>query len=605
MDRRKSLGVRLVMSFMATSMIPIILITIFSYYNISNIVNKNNEELMKYNLMRTKTTLEISVESYEDVLVQIYSDDDVVSLINKINRKENLIVSKNQLRRALRGYFYAKQFIRDISVITEDGTLVFYDSITGAVTRSSWIPELGVSPKELYDTYINENKTFVMSTEEVERTLNKRNFLFHLGHRIVDFNRKNVNIGIVILSIDEEMLHNICSGGNQSSIAYSFIVDQEGKLVSYKEKDLLGSAVGGDKEDTDNKDKKQRYQDFAQEQKIFGNNDISIDYVHDEKLKWDIVNVSNRNEVLGKINQQQKITLITLTVSVAVLMVMIAFLTRDLTGSIKSVVKIMQSTGKGRLQERVKIDRKMPNEVKVIAYQYNTTMDQLVESVEKEKRLVRQKKDAEIMALEAQLNPHFLYNTLDTINWIAIGRKEFEISRAITALAVILRYGIDNSNGIVTIREEYEWLKQYLFLQQTRLKDGFESSIEIPPELMEMKVHKLLIQPFVENSFIHGFENIKRIPVLKISMELQQQNRLRILIEDNGKGMPEEIIGQMNKGIFQESGDKNQIGLKNAMYRISLYYEDQAEIQVESREDAYTRIYITLPVITEGDEEAV
>ncbi len=605
MDRRKSLGVRLVMSFMATSMIPIILITIFSYYNISNIVNKNNEELMKYNLMRTKTTLEISVESYEDVLVQIYSDDDVVSLINKINRKENLIVSKNQLRRALRGYFYAKQFIRDISVITEDGTLVFYDSITGAVTRSSWIPELGVSPKELYDTYINENKTFVMSTEEVERTLNKRNFLFHLGHRIVDFNRKNVNIGIVILSIDEEMLHNICSGGNQSSIAYSFIVDQEGKLVSYKEKDLLGSAVGGDKEDTDNKDKKQRYQDFAQEQKIFGNNDISIDYVHDEKLKWDIVNVSNRNEVLGKINQQQKITLITLTVSVAVLMVMIAFLTRDLTGSIKSVVKIMQSTGKGRLQERVKIDRKMPNEVKVIAYQYNTTMDQLVESVEKEKRLVRQKKDAEIMALEAQLNPHFLYNTLDTINWIAIGRKEFEISRTITALAVILRYGIDNSNGIVTIREEYEWLKQYLFLQQTRLKDGFESSIEIPPELMEMKVHKLLIQPFVENSFIHGFENIKRIPVLKISMELQQQNRLRILIEDNGKGMPEEIIGQMNQGIFQESGDKNQIGLKNAMYRISLYYEDQAEIQVESREDAYTRIYVTLPVITEGDEEAV
>lgn len=600
MDKRKSLGVKLVLSFMATSMIPIILITIFSYYNISNTVNKNNEELMKYNLMRTKTTLEISVDSYEDVLVQIYSDDDVVSLINKINRGENLVVSKNQLRRILRGYFYAKKYIRDISVITEDGTLVFYDSITGSITRSSWIPELGISPKELYHTYINKNKTFVMSTEEVEKTLNKRNFLFHLGHRIVDFNRQNVNIGIVILSIDEEMLHNICSGGDESSVVYSFIVDQEGKLVSYKEKDLLGSAVGGGSED-----KKQRYQDFAQEQKIFGKNDISIDYVHDEKLDWDIVNVSNRHEVLGKINQQQKITLITLAVSVAVLMVIITFLTRDLTGSIKSIVKIMQSAGEGKLQERVEIEKKMPNEVKVIADQYNTTMDQLVESVEKEKQLVRQKKDAEIMALEAQLNPHFLYNTLDTINWIAIGRKEFEISRAITALAVILRYGIDNSNGIVTIREEYEWIKQYLFLQQTRLKDGFESSIEVPPELMEMKVHKLLIQPFVENSFIHGFENMKRTPVLKIRMESWQQNRLRILIEDNGKGMPKDVTEQMNRGIFQESGDKNQIGLKNAMYRISLYYEDQAEIQVESRENEYTRIYVTLPVITEGDEEAV
>jgi len=598
MRKRKSLAVKLVMSFLAASMIPIVLITVFSYYNISNTVNKNNEELMEYNVMRTKKILEISVESYEDVLFQIYSDDDVVRLINKISRGENLVVSKYQLRRILRGYFYAKDYIRDISVITEDGTLVFYDSITGSVIRSSWIPTLGMSQKELYDRYINENKTFVMSTEEADKTLNKRNFLFHLGHRVVDFNKQNKNIGLVFLSIDEEMLHNICSGGDSSSVVYSFIVDQEGKLVSYKEKELLGSAVG-----RPDQDKKEKYQIFAEEQKIFGKDDISIDYVHDEKLNWDIVNVSNRHEVLDQINQQQKITFTTLAVSVAFLIVIISFLTRELTGSIKSVVRIMQSAEEGRPQERVKIDKKMPNEVKVIAYQYNTTMDRLLESVEKEKRLDRQKKDAEIMALEAQLNPHFLYNTLDTINWIAIGRKEFEISRAITALAVILRYGIDDSNGIVTIREEYEWLRQYLFLQQTRLKDEFEINIHIPPELMELKVHKLLFQPFVENSFIHGFENIKRKPMLKISMELWRQDKVRIVVEDNGKGMPKEITDQMNRGIFQESGDKNQIGLKNAMYRISLYYEDQAEIHVESRENEFTRITITLPVITEGGAE--
>lgn len=598
MRKRKSLAVKLVMSFLAASMIPIVLITVFSYYNISNTVNKNNEELMEYNVMRTKTILEISVESYEDVLFQIYSDDDVVRLINKISRGENLVVSKYQLRRILRGYFYAKDYIRDISVITEDGTLVFYDSITGSITRSSWIPTLGMTQKELYDTHINENKTFVMSTGEVDKTLNKRNFLFHLGHRVVDFNRQNKNIGIVFLSIDEEMLHNICSGGDSSSVVYSFIVDQEGKLVSYKEKELLGSAVG-----RPDQDKKEKYQIFAEEQKIFGKDDISIDYVHDEKLNWDIVNVSNRHEVLDEINQQQKITFTTLAVSLGFLIVIIAFLTRELTGSIKSVVRIMQSAEEGRPQERVRIDKKMPNEVKVIAYQYNTTMDRLLESVEKEKRLDRQKKDAEIMALEAQLNPHFLYNTLDTINWIAIGRKEFEISRAITALAVILRYGIDDSNGIVTIREEYEWLRQYLFLQQTRLKDEFEINIHIPPELMELKVHKLLFQPFVENSFVHGFENIKRKPVLKISMELRRQDKVRIVVEDNGKGMPGEIADQMNRGIFWESGDKNQIGLKNAMYRISLYYEDQAEIQVESRENEFTRITITLPVITEGGAE--
>lgn len=600
MGRHKSLGMKLVISFMGISMIPILLITMFSYYHILNIVNDNNKKLMKYNLSRTKTTLEISVESYQDILVQIYSDDDVVHLINKINRGEDLVVSKNHLRRILRAYLYAKDYIRDLSVITEDGTLVFYDSITGSITRSSWIPNLGINQKQLYNKYIDENKMFVISTSEAKESLNERNFLFHLGHRIVDYNRRNENIGIIIMSVDEQMLHNICTGDGQDSVAYSFIVDREGKLVSYKDKDLLGSAmINGEK------DKKLQYRDFAIQQNIFDRDSVSIDYVHDDKLNWDIVNVSNQHEVLDEIKQQQGITFTIFSFSVAILIVIIAFLTRELTGSIKSVVRIMQSAEEGRRQERVEIDRKMPSEVKVIAHQYNTTMDRLLESVETEKRLDRQKKDAEITALEAQLNPHFLYNTLDTINWIAIGRKEFEISRAITALATILRYGIDNSNGIVTIREEYEWLKQYLFLQQTRLKDGFESTIEIPPEFMELKVHKLLIQPFVENSFVHGFKNIERKPMLKIKMEMWKTDRLQIVIEDNGTGMPQSVAKQMNQGIFQETEDKNQIGLKNALYRIRLYYEEQAQIQVESKEHQYTRIYITLPVSSEGGRKTV
>lgn len=600
MGRRKSLGMKLVISFMGVSMLPMILITMYSYYNVWDIVNNNNKDLMTYNLNRTKAMLEISVESYEGILFQIYSDDDVVGLINKINAGEDLVVSKNQLRRTLRGYFYAKDYIRDISVITEDGTLVFYDSITGSITRSSWIPSLGFSQKELYEQYVNENKTFVISTREVEMTLNQRNFLFHLGHRIVDFKRQNRNIGIVIMGIDEQMLHDVCAGDDKDVATYSFVVNREGELVSYRDKELLGSIVA-----KTGKDKKQAYRDFAIQQDIYGEDSISIDYVHDEKWDWDIVNVSNQHEILREINWQRKATLTIFALSVVILIVIIAILTRELTGSVKSVVRIMQSAGEGQIQERVKIDRKMPSEVAVIANQYNITMDRLIESLENEKRLDSQKKEAEIAVLEAQLNPHFLYNTLDTINWIAIGKKDFEISHAITALARILRYGIDNSNGIVTIREEYEWLKQYLLLQQTRLKDGFESAVEIPPELMEIKVHKLLFQPFVENSFVHGFKNINRKPVLKIKIELWEQDKLRILIEDNGIGMPRGIAEQMNMGIFKDVAKKNQIGLKNALYRIWLYYEEQAQVRVESGKDAYTRICLDLPVSYKGGRDLI
>ncbi len=393
MKKRKSLGMKILMSFTVASIIPIIIINMFSYFNISRIVNDNNDDLTRYNLNQTKTDLDITMESYLDVLYQIYADDDVVNLINKINNDLDTAVSKNQLRRVLRSYFYAKKHIKDISIITADGTLIFYDAITGSTTRSSWLPNIGMSQKELYDTYTGEKKSFAISTQE---TLNGDYFLFHLGRRIVDFNRKNEELGIVILSVDEELLHGICSGGEEEMPVYSFIVDREGRFISYQERQLLGSSLslqGGNRV--------QAYEEFAQRQKIFGENDVNVGCIADERFGWDIVSISDQNETVGRIHRQQRMVFTILAAAIAFLAVIIMFFTRSLTGSIRTVVKAMQSAGQGRPYQRVRIDRKMPKEVEVIARQYNTTMDQLWEPVEKEKQLDRQKRDAEITALEA------------------------------------------------------------------------------------------------------------------------------------------------------------------------------------------------------------
>lgn len=588
MGRHKSLGMKLVISFMGISMIPILLITMFSYYHILNIVNDNNKKLMKYNLSRTKTTLEISVESYQDILVQIYSDDDVVHLINKINRGEDLVVSKNHLRRILRAYLYAKDYIRDLSVITEDGTLVFYDSITGSITRSSWIPNLGINQKQLYNRYIDENKMFLMSTSEAKESLNERNFLFHLGHRIVDYNRRNENIGIIIMSVDEQMLHNICTGDGQDSVAYSFIVDQEGKLVSYKDKDLLGSTmINGEK------DKKLQYQDFAIQQNIFDRDSVSIDYVHDDKLNWDIVNVSNQHEVLDEIKQQQGITFTIFSFSVAILIVIIAFLTRELTGSIKSVVRIMQSAEEGRRQERVEIDRKMPSEVKVIAHQYNTTMDRLLESVETEKRLDRQKKDAEITALEAQLNPHFLYNTLDSIIWMAEWGKNQEVVRMTSSLAKLLRRSISNEQEVVTVAEEAAYTETYLSIQKMRYKDKLEYEILVDPEIMQEKVIKLILQPLVENAIYHGIKYKEGKGLIQIR-GFRKGDQMILLVQDDGKGMDAEALAHIFEKHTRDTRS-NGVGLNNVNERIQLYYGEEYGISFQSSPGKGTEAAIRLP----------
>lgn len=137
------------------------------------------------------------------------------------------------------------------------------------------------------------------------------------------------------------------------------------------------------------------------------------------------------------------------------------------------------------------------------------------------------------------MNPHFLYNSLDTINWMAIEQEQYPISNVVSALGKILRYGIDNSNGIVTIADEQNWLKQYLFLHQNRLHNMLQCDVQIAEDTLGLRIHKLLLQPFVENAIIHGFSQEQELCCLRIHI-FRPDELLQIEISDNGRGIPAE-----------------------------------------------------------------
>lgn len=591
-QKKTSLRSRLILAFVVTSILPIIIVNLFSYYNTSGIVKDNVKELTGANLKQTKTSLDVWLDSYEDILFQVYTDDNIVELVDKINRKEDLIISKNQLRRTLRGLFYTKEYIKSISIITEDDNVIFYDLLTGSTTKNSWLQNMGMTQQELYDEVSSDNQTHVISTHEADVFAGEHNYLFHLGHRIINYKKTEAQLGIVVVSIDEQLLKNICSGDGVDDNSMNFIVDENGKIVSYAEDGQLGLQIKGWGKTKEQKERS--CQDFLEEQHIFPGEYVTVSTIHDDKFNWDIVNVSNQNEVISRLKAQQQILISIMAVSLAALIIMIVYLTRKLTGSLKNVAEAMKRAGSGEMSTRVEEDLLRPAEVETIAEQFNSMLEKLGESMEKEKQANEKQKDAEIAALEAQINPHFLYNTLDTINWMAIEKDEFEISSAINALAGILRYGIDNSNGTVTIKEEVDWLNQYLFLQQTRLKNTFECEVHVEPEVMGYEIHKLLFQPFVENAIIHGFEGVQRTHRLVIHINTYEEDGLKIEIYDNGKGIPQLIVEQMNQGNFVINAGKKHIGMGNAYGRLRMYYGDKADVKIESKEDEFTKVIIIL-----------
>ena len=591
---KASLQTKLIRLFFATSIIPILLLSIFFYYNISDILRKNTEELTINSLEQTSNSLKLRIESYEDLLYQMYTDDNVVALIDKINNDEDLAVSVNQLRRLMQGLLYTKEHIRSITIITSEGAIITYNQLSAVTNRNSWIENFSLTKEQIYEEVSKDNYTHIFPTEFGTNFANEDYYLFHIAHRVIDYKNLQKKNGIVIISVDEDLLREVCltqDDSEENANNYNFIVDDKGRIISYINKEALTKQVVDP--DAPIGERREAYLNFVTNES-FIEKEYTASYIFkEEELSWDIVNISNQKMIMSKLSTQQRIIILVSILSLVIVISLTLLLSNQLSYSIKSVVATMNVAGSGNFDTRVKIDDKMPREVELIAIKFNDMLGKLGEAREKEKEAGDKQRAAEIKALEAQINPHFLYNTLDTINWMAIDKNEFDISNAITSLATILRYAITKSNEMVELRDEAEWLKKYIYLQQTRLKNTFHCEINVEPEALDFKIHKLLLQPFIENAIIHGFEGIKREYILKIDMRMTG-GFLCILIKDNGKGIEPSLVDSFNKRNFQEP-ESNHIGVENAISRLFMYYGEQTNVKFASVLGEGTEVTILIP----------
>lgn len=601
-----SMKFRLIEAFCLISVLPFIVVSLISYYNTTSIIENNTKQLTEVNLIQTAKNVHSSLSAYEDLLFQLYTDDDIVKYIDKLNNDEDRAMSINQLRKKLQGVANVKNYIQSITIIAEGGDIVFYDKIAPYSARTSWLDNIGTTPEMLYSSIAETKSTQYISTKYASTFSAKPFYLFHLAHRIVDYKSINRRIGVIILSIDERFLNEACNQntlyGDENAFSgnINFIVDDNGRLVTFPDQSMIDGTYLPDPVMIINSD--ETYEQFIENSGLLGGNNILIQSQYDELLGWNFVNASDQGVMMDQINQQRNLTLLVIFLSLFFLIAIILVFINRVTGSIKNVVQAMEKVGEGDLSVHVTKDKNITTEMEIITDQFNRMMTQMNELMKQIKVASTKQKNAEIAALEAQINPHFLYNTLDTINWMAIDSDQYEISYAIGALARILRYGIDKSNSVVTVKKEMEWLRQYIFLQQTRLENSFDCQIIISQELMNCKIHKLLFQPFVENSILHGFEGVSHKHILTIEVIEKPTNSLRIIVKDNGKGMSPEKVKEIKMGMLPKTEDKNHIGMNNAIERLKIYYGPLAEFDIQSVLGEGTTVIIQIPKIMEGEE---
>ncbi len=233
-------------------------------------------------------------------------------------------------------------------------------------------------------------------------------------------------------------------------------------------------------------------------------------------------------------------------------------------------------------------------EIQILESQLNLMLGRIRELMERIKVKEQQKRKMELGFLQAQINPHFMYNTLFSIKCMVDMAKNEDASRMLTSFINLLRSTLSNPNEFVTIRQEIGVLQQYVEIQKFRYDDGFQVFFECDEKLEEKKIPKLLIQPLLENAIFHGVEFHKGEGLIIITVR-EQDSKVVITVEDNGIGMDPELIKKIEAG--EAVGEKNHIGLSNVKERIQLNFGEAYGMKIESVLWEGTKISLILPSI--------
>ena len=237
----------------------------------------------------------------------------------------------------------------------------------------------------------------------------------------------------------------------------------------------------------------------------------------------------------------------------------------------------------------------------VMVYRLDDLIHKVYEAQIKEQKLIAEARQAQLQSLQMQINPHFLYNTLDSINWLALMEGNEEISRMILALGHLLRSSISTFDIHTTVREEVENVKLYLFLEQVRFEDRLDFQVDVQEEVLDKQLLKYTLQPLVENSIRHGMEPCTMKEKITVSITGREE-RLCILIRDDGMGMKEEKLAALRK-LWEEMETGNNtkegresIGLCNIMKRLWFCYGDKSSFMITSKEGEGTCLEIQIPL---------
>ncbi len=550
-----------------------------------------------------ETVLENSTEYTSQLIGQVNNDID--SYINYMENISSIVANNSDVRT----YLFSEDLTEKEEKEIRERIRAIFKTVTDtredirniailpnrkeALINDGW-DELNpfIEVEELF-WYQNAMKTSqgALSSSYVQNAIQgSYDWVVTLSRRIVSGMHPDV-YGVFFVDLNYSAISDLCEKISLGNKGYIYILDEQGGIVYHPQQQLIYSGM------------KQELIGEIMETKedSFRTEDGRLYTIsRSRETGWIVVGVSYVSELMSGSDEARGIYLVVAMLLFAVALVLAYLLSNEITKPIKALEKSMEEVKKGNFDHAV-LEVKEENEIGRLSQNFNRMTNEIQNLMEQSAREQRTKRKYELKALQAQINPHFLYNTLDSIIWMAEWGKNQEVVKMTSSLARLLRRSISNEQEVVTVAEEVEYTEAYLTIQKMRYKDKLEYEICVEPEIHQEEIVKLILQPLVENAIYHGIKYKEGKGMIRI-LGFKEGDCMILRVEDDGKGMDAETLAHIFEKHARDT-KSNGVGLKNVNERIQLYYGAEYGLTYESELGKGTKATIVLPVREEAADD--
>jgi two-component system, sensor histidine kinase YesM len=583
-----SIRLKILVIFVLSAIMPLGILGIISYNSYFNMmqqtVSNNTSELanqLNRNLELFFSNMNIILDAGEETLVINYLNENDPDA--KYEYAKEIGVRFDLFRN-----IYNENIVQDINIIGLSG-----NSISNR--RGVYQFDLDLQKNPIYRRSLSDPQKlhiFVEDTvySQMLRRIDSTNMISI--SKVIRLEVTREVKGLILVDIERKLIEDICSNIKLGDTGNFIVTDQEWNYIYYPELQLSKSLIKSELIPEINQMDEGYFVTKLNGEKYF------IVYNNLELLDWKIIGIVKLSEIMNTALEIRKWTIIMELFLVAGVVLLFILITRTMTLPIRDLRRKMEMAESGNLD--VEATYAYNDEISDLSKGFNQMLANIRELLAKNEKQQENLKKLEFKSLQAQINPHFLYNTLDAIVWTAEADRKEEVVDIAKNLSTFFRVALSKGKEWILVEDEILHIESYLSIQKVRYRDILEYELDIEPKIMNYSILKLVLQPLVENALYHGLKNKRGGGKILITGKILNKHMIIFEVSDNGTGMSEEKLQQVNKEIQREEQTVNintGFGLMNVNQRIKLYYGAQYGLSIKSTFNEGTTVQAILPVI--------